>query len=65
MAIKRIDLVSAINTAYKKLDYDTYTELLRLYYKLLEQEDINDDFITEFITYELLSDSALNLISNY
>ena len=64
MAIKRINLVSAINIAHKTVDYDTYKELLSLYYKLLEQEDINDTFITEFITYEKISDSALKLISN-
>ena len=49
---------------HKTVDYDTYQELLNLYDKLLEQEDINDNFITEFITYEKISDSALKLISN-
>ncbi len=63
MPIERNSLVTAINSAYKKLDYDTYKELLNIYYKLLTQEDINEVFISEFTTYENISDSAQQLLS--
>ncbi len=65
MSIKRTKLVNAINTAHKDFDLSTYEELLRLYYKLLEQEDISDKFITEFITYEHISEPALKLIKMF
>ena len=64
MAIDRIKLVKAIYAAQKDLDYDTYKELLSIYYKLIEQENINENFITEFTTYEKISRSALQLIVN-
>ena len=64
MAIKRINLVYAINIANKEEDYETYKELLTLYYKLLAQENINDKFIAEFVTYDSISDTALKLIEN-
>lgn len=62
MSIKRINLVNAINLAKKNSDYNTYEELLDIYYKLLTQETIKESFISEFILYENISDSALQLI---
>lgn len=63
MSIKRINLVNAINIAQKKSDYNTYEELLNIYYKLLTQENINEKFISEFIIYENISEAARQLIS--
>lgn len=64
MPIERIRLVNAINVASKCSDYDTYKELLSIYYRLIEQENINSKFITNFVFYENISDSALHLINN-
>ncbi len=64
MAIERIKLVSAINLAQEKEDYDTYIELLNIYYKLLSQEKIKESFISEFTMYEIISEAALELISS-
>lgn len=61
MAINRNRLVLAINN-FKDGDFDTYTELLNIYYKLLEQEDINDEYISEFIFYDDISDSISQLL---
>ena len=57
-------MVGAINKASKTLDYDTYKELLKIYYKLLEQEEINDEFINEFTVYNDISESASQLLLN-
>lgn len=62
--INRNTLVGAINKASKTLDYDTYKELLKIYYKLLEQEEINDEFINEFTVYNDISESASQLLLN-
>ena len=63
MSIQRNDLMHAILYAYKNELFDTYNELLDVYYKLLEQEDINDQYIGEFTTYNIISDNAQNLLS--
>lgn len=62
--INRNTLVGAINKASKTLDYDTYEELLKIYYKLLEQEEINEEFINEFTVYNDISESASQLLLN-
>lgn len=64
MAINRYSLIRAISIARKKKDYETYDELLKIFYTLLEQEEIKNDFITEFNIYSSVSESAQNLISN-
>lgn len=64
MAINRNNLILAIIKAYKQEKFDTYVELLRLYYQLLNQEDINDVYIGEFTSYDKISDEALHLISD-
>ena len=64
MAINRYSLIRAISMARKKKDYETYDELLKIFYTLLEQEEIKNDFITEFNIYSSVSESAQNLISN-
>ncbi len=63
MAINRNKLILAIIEAYNQEKYDTYIELLRLYYQLLSQEDINDVYLGEFTSYDKISDEALHLIS--
>ncbi len=62
MAIKRNVLISAINSAYKNKEYNSYEELLSLYYKMLEQEKINNDYIMEFIFYENLSEASKKIL---
>lgn len=64
MAINRYSLIRAISIARKKKDYETYDELLKIFYTLLEQEEIKNDFITEFNIYSSVSESAQSLISN-
>ncbi len=63
MSIKRNTLVSAITYAYNKTDYETYKELLEILYKLLDQENINNVFISEFTTYDNISESTQKLLS--
>lgn len=63
MAINRYNLVRAITEALKESDLNTYKELLALYYRLLEQEDINDVFLKEFTTYDEMSEEALKFLS--
>lgn len=62
MAINRYLLVDAIISAYQRNDYNTYHELLGIFYKLLEQEDINDIFLHEFNTYDIISEPAKELL---
>ena len=64
MPIKRIDLVNAINIARKSLNNNLYKELLNIYYRLLEQESVDNNFITNFFFYEKVSTPALQLINN-
>ena len=63
MEINRNRLMIAINRALKKQDYDTYKTLLDIYYQLLSQEDINDVYISEFISYNPIPESIYKLIS--
>lgn len=63
MAINRFNLVRAISTARKNQDYQTHDELLNIFYTLLEQEEINNDFITEINIYDMMSNSASKLLS--
>lgn len=63
MAINRYNLIRAITESLKEEDLSSYKELLALYYRLLEQEDINDVFLTEFTTYDEMSESALKFLS--
>ena len=63
MTINRNRLVNAINEALIREDYDTYRQLLDIYYQLLEQEDINDKYISEFISYDNIPDSIYKLIT--
>ena len=44
-------------------DDDIYDELLKLYYCLLKQEEINDNFIINFNTHNTISQSAQNMLS--
>ena len=64
MAINRNSLMLAIIAASRAKNYDTYYELLDIYYKLLEQEDINDNYIEEFTSYNTISEDAQNLIGS-
>ncbi len=63
MAINRFSLIRAISNARRLKDDDLYDELLKIYYRLLEQEEINDDFMVEFTMYGTVSDSAQELLS--
>lgn len=62
MTIQRAKLIKAILAAEKTSDKDVYVELLKILYRLMEQENINKTFITEFTVYEKISDKALQLI---
>lgn len=62
MIIERNNLMLAIIYSNENENYNTYIELLDIYYKLLEQENINDDYINMFITYDNLSDDAQQLL---
>lgn len=62
MTIQRTKLIKAILAAEKTSDKDVYVELLKILYRLMEQENINKTFITEFTVYEKISDKALLLI---
>lgn len=64
MAINRYNLLRAISVARKSKDFETYDELLNIFYTLLEQEEIKNDFITEFNIYNSISESAQRLISS-
>lgn len=64
MAINRYNLIRAISLARKNKDFETHDELLRIFYTLLEQEKIKNNFITEFTIYNSISESALDLISS-
>ena len=63
MAINRFDLIHAISNARRNKDDDIYDELLKLYYCLLKQEEINDNFIINFNTHNTISQSAQNMLS--
>lgn len=63
MGINRFNLVHAISLARKNKDYKTYDELLDIFYMLLEQEEIKRNFITEFNTYNKVSESAEKLLT--
>lgn len=63
MAIERNKLVIAINESLNRGDYDTYIKLLDIYYNLLEQEDINDRYLSEFISYDNIPESIYKLIA--
>lgn len=62
MTIQRTKLIKAILAAEKSSDKDVYVELLKILYRLMEQENINKTFITEFTVYEKISDKALQLL---
>ena len=63
MLIKRSILVSAILLAKKLTNHNLYKELLDIYYKLLDQESINRNFINNFFFYENISQPALELLN--
>lgn len=63
MAINRFSLIEAISEARKHKDDKVYDELLSIYYRLLEQEEINDNFIINFITHNQISESAKETLS--
>lgn len=63
MLIKRSILVSAIILAIKLANKNLYKELLNIYYKLLDQESINGNFINNFFFYENISQPALELLT--
>lgn len=63
MAINRNKLMLAINRSLENEDYDTYKMLLDIYYQLLTQEDINDVFISEFISYNQIPQSIYSLLA--
>lgn len=63
MEINRNRLVIAINEALAREDYDEYGSLLDIYYQLLEQEEINDKYISEFIYYDEIPDKIYELIT--
>lgn len=62
MAINRNSLVSAIIQSYKRQDFDAYQELLSIYYKMLDQEEINDAYLGEFTSYDAISEDAKNYL---
>lgn len=63
MAINRFNLIAAIFKARKSKNDEVHDELLRIYYRLLEQEEINDDFIVDFVTNTEVSESAKKTLS--
>lgn len=63
MDIKRNALLSAIISANKTKDYETYTELLSILYQLIAQENINNTYIDEFFLYTKISNRAQNMLT--
>lgn len=63
MGINRFQLIQAITEARRHQNHELYDELLKIYYRLLEQEQINDSFITEFVTHSTVSETARNKLS--
>lgn len=64
MSINRFRLIQAITDAREKHDDELYDELLKIYYRLLDQEDINGTFIVDFTMHSEVSDLALKSISD-
>lgn len=62
MSIRRADLIHAIAEAQKNNDIESYNELLRIYYRMLSQEQIKDVFMKEITLYDTISNRALQLL---
>lgn len=63
MSINRFRLIQAITDAREKHEIELYDELLKIYYRLLDQENINGTFIIDFMMHSEVSDMALKSIS--
>ena len=63
MSIRRTDLIRAIAEAQRNNDIESYNELLRIYYRMLSQEQIKDVFMKEITLYDTISNKALQLLS--
>lgn len=64
MAIKRFDLIHAIEYAQKSNESHIYNELLDIYYRMLAQEEIQDIYMEEFTTYDVISEEVMALLSS-
>ena|GEM_PF-6705357 len=60
MLIERFNLVYCINKAKDLSNKSIYYELLKVFYTLLDQEEINGVFINNFYYYECLSFKTLD-----
>lgn len=63
MSINRNTLIRAITDARSSKNDELYNELIHIYYNMLEQEEINDDYITDFITFGEVSESAKKVLA--
>lgn len=57
MDFNRFYLVAAIQKANNKINI--FKELLSVFYRLLEQEELNHEFITDFFFYNPLSEETI------
>ncbi|MBQ3432272.1 MAG: hypothetical protein IJG23_05750 [Clostridia bacterium] len=62
MSISRGTLIDAIGLAASRNIYESYTELLRIYYKSIDNIYENDDSFMMNISISELSDSSKQLI---
>lgn len=65
MLVNRFVLVSCINKARTIPDKIIYCELLKVFYKLLEQERINGSFIKDFHYYDSVSSDSITFYSGF
>ena len=63
MLFKRFVLVFCINKAKENYNKKTYYELLKVFYKLLEQEQIDSRFINDLYYYDYISDETIAFYS--
>ncbi len=59
MTFKRIHLSCCISMAQKTNNKNIYCELLKILYRLLEQEQINGVIINDFYYYEPITEEAM------
>lgn len=58
MQINRRKLLQAILQAFNTNNTEIHKELLSLWYKLILQESINNDFISEFYIIDTISEKT-------
>ena len=59
MEFNRIKLLITLKEASENSENEIYKELLSVWYRLLEQESINNTFINTFYYYNKLSEKTI------